>query len=96
MTQKVVLVVEHDAALRGRIASILREEGYLVLTVAESAMAIEVAQHNPLSLVLLDPLFLQPSGLEICRQVRASPQTAHMPILMMVTDESEITQMVGR
>lgn len=92
--QRVILVVEHDAALRGAIAHILRGDGYFVLAVPDGALAIDVARYNPIALVLLDPTYLQPSGLDICRELRASAETAHILILMMVADESEITQMM--
>jgi DNA-binding response OmpR family regulator len=92
--QKTILVVEQDATLREVIASMLRVEGYFVLAVADGALALETAWHNLLSLVLLDPAHLQPDGIALCRQLRTHPETAFVPILMMVVQESEITQMM--
>jgi DNA-binding response OmpR family regulator len=94
--QKVILVVEHDSTLRNMISSQLRREGYFVLAVADETMALEAALYNPLSLVLIDPLRLQPDGLDFCRQLRSSHEMAHLPILMMVNNETEIAHMVGR
>lgn len=92
--QKTILVVEHDATLREAIASMLRVDGYFVLAVSDGALALETAWHNLLSLVLLDPAQLQPDGIALCHQLRAHAETAYVPILMMVTQESEITQMM--
>ena len=91
--QRVILVVEQDATLRDPITDSLRRGGYLVLAVGNGAMAIDVARHNPISLVILDPPSLQ-NGLDLCRQLRASSETAQVPILMMVTSEAEIAQLV--
>jgi two-component system alkaline phosphatase synthesis response regulator PhoP len=89
-----ILVVEPDAALRDTIAHALRGEGYFVLAVADGALAVDVARHNPLALVLLDPMDLQPGGREVCQELRACALTPDVPILMLLTSESEIPQMV--
>jgi len=52
--QQAILVVESDGVLRDVIASQLRNDGYFVVALADGATAKAVAQHNPLSLVLLD------------------------------------------
>ena len=91
--QRVILLVEYDAALRDPITDSLRREGYLVLAVGDGAMAIDIARHNPISLIILDPPSLQ-NGLDLCRQLRACAETAQVPILLMVTSEAEIAQLV--
>ena len=91
--QKVILVVEHDSSLRGTITDSLRREGYLVLAVTDDHGAIDVARHSPISLIILDPTSPQ-SGIDMCRVLRASDETAHVPILMMATGQVEIAQLV--
>jgi DNA-binding response OmpR family regulator len=93
-TQRAILVVEADRALRDSITWTLRRDAYVVLAVPDGATALEVAQANPFSLILLDPMGLQPDGPDTCRQLRAFPKTAFVPILMLVTDEADITRMV--
>ena len=90
--QRVLLVAAQDADLRNAIVSQMRGEGFLVLAVADAATALEVARDNPVSLVILDRLSLQPDGLELCRQLRACTQTASIPQLLLVTDDIEIAQ----
>jgi DNA-binding response OmpR family regulator len=93
--QRTILVVEQDAAVREPLAHKLREEGYFVLTVADGALAVDVARHNPISLILLNWTLLPLSGRDICRELRAHAETADIPILMMVTDEREIEQLLS-
>ena len=92
--QRTILVVEQDAALRETLAQKLREEGYFVLAVADGALAINVVQYNPISLILLDSALLQLNGREVCRELHAHAETAGIPILMMVADEREIAQLL--
>jgi DNA-binding response OmpR family regulator len=75
-TQRAILVVEADRALRDLITWTLRRDTYFVLAVTDGATALEVAQANPFSLILLDPIGLQLDGPDICRQSRAFPETA--------------------
>ncbi len=92
--QKVLLVVGQEADARVAIVHQLREEGYLVLAVADGMMALDAVRDNPVSLVILDPQSLQPGGLELCRRLRSSVETAHIPILMFATSEDEVAQIV--
>jgi DNA-binding response OmpR family regulator len=50
----VVLVVEDDADTRGLLASLLREEGYDVVAVADAQAALEAARQRGPAVVLLD------------------------------------------
>ena len=91
--QKVILVVEHDASLRGTITEQLRGEGYLVLALTDDAEVIDIARNSPISLIILDPKSPQ-SGIDTCRLLREGDETAHVPILMMATSQLEIAQLV--
>ena len=90
--QKTLLVAAHDAAMRDAVADELRAAGYLVLTASDGPSTIEAARGNPVSLIVLDPTSLQPGGLETCRELRESPETARVPVLLLVNDVLEITR----
>ena len=95
MAQRTLLVVEDDTALRDTIAYNLRREGYLVLLASDGVMALEVARQQPPALVLLDVMLPRLDGLEVCRQLRARPETAHVPILMLTARGEESDVVVG-
>jgi DNA-binding response OmpR family regulator len=95
-TQRVLLVVERHSETRTTISSMLREEGYVVLSVADGAVALDLALENPLSLILLDSAFARSETLAFCRQLRACPATAQLPLLLMVTHEDDIADRVVR
>jgi len=91
--QKVILIVEQDAALRETISDSLRREGYLVHTVTDEAGVEDVARNSHISLIILDPTLLQ-RGIETCRLLRARTETQRVPILMMATSHLEVAQLV--
>lgn len=93
--QRTILVVDDDAALRDTLAYNLRGEGYLVLTAADGVAALEAARHNAVALVLLDLMLPRLDGLDVCRRLRAQPQTAKVPILMLTARGEETDKIVG-
>ena len=90
--QQAILVVESDGVLRDAITSQLRDDGYFVVALADGASALAVAQHNPLSLVLLDLALSQPNGLDVYHRLRARSETTGVPILLLLEQESTIFQ----
>lgn len=90
--QRAILVIEDDRALREVIKYTLRGEGYFVICLADGLLAVEVAQDNPFSLILLDLMLQQPNGLDVYHQLRAHAKTKQIPILLIMPDEREITQ----
>jgi two-component system alkaline phosphatase synthesis response regulator PhoP len=93
--RRTILVVEDDATLRETIAYNLRGEDYAVLTAADGVAALELAHQHPVALVLLDLMLPRLDGLEVCRQLRARPETAKVPILMLTARGEETDKVVG-
>ncbi len=91
----VILVVEDDEALRETIVYNLRADGYETLAAADGVTALELARQRPVSLVLLDVMLPRLSGLDVCRQLRARPATADVPILMLTARAEESDIVVG-
>ncbi len=95
MQERTILVVEDDSALRDTIAYNLRREGYHIVSVADGATALDVAQRQPPSLVLLDLMLPRMDGLDVCRLLRARPETANVPIMMLTARANESDKVVG-
>lgn len=87
-----LLLVEDDAALRDTLAYNLRQEGYETLTAGDGVTALEIARSHPVGLVILDVMLPRLDGLETLRQLRARPETARVPVLMLTArvEESDI------
>ncbi len=92
MEQRPILLVEDDAALRDTLAYNLRLEGYEALTAADGVVGLELARARPVALVILDVMLPRLDGLEVLRQLRARPETARVPVLMLTArvEESDI------
>ncbi|MEI9939779.1 MAG: response regulator [Pseudomonadota bacterium] len=79
-----ILVVEDQDSIRRMIEALVQARGYDVTAVASGTKAIDVASTNPPHLVLLDlSLPGQYDGFEVCRRLRADPQTANVPVVII-------------
>jgi CheY-like chemotaxis protein len=80
-----VLVIEDDATMCDVLTRTLKREGYVVLSAANGADAIRVAQQQP-DLILMDLRLPVMDGLEATRRLKAEPRTAHIPVLALTAD----------
>jgi DNA-binding response OmpR family regulator len=78
-----VLVVDDDPTFVEMLAFALNLGGYTARTAYEARHALEIIQHNPIDLVVLDVMLPDMDGFEICRRLRADPRTRHIPVLML-------------
>lgn len=74
-----VLVVDDAPANRYALARGLRAEGFQTVEAATGQQALDAA--GQVSAVVLDVHLPDVSGFEVCRQLRARPATAKLPIV---------------
>jgi two-component system phosphate regulon response regulator PhoB len=89
MTKPLVLIVEDEAPLVLMLRYNLEKEGFEVAEAADGEEALlQIAERRP-DIVLLDWMLPHVSGLEICRQIRRSPQTKSLPVVMLTARGEE-------
>ena len=86
-----ILVVEDEEALTTLLRYNLDAEGYEVETVARGDEADTRLKERIPDLVVLDWMLPGLSGIELCRRLRARPETKQLPIIMLTArgEESE-------
>ena len=91
-----VLVVDDEAPARELLASYLETAGYTVEAVGSGAEAIEKARQLRPSVITLDVLMPGGSGFETLFQLKNSPETAQIPIIVVsVVDQKQIGFTMG-
>lgn len=78
-----VLIVDDEPAILDLLRAILEDEGFTVMTASNGTAALYLIQRTPVALVLTDLMMPLVSGLDLARQLRSSPQTANIPLLLM-------------
>ena len=90
-----VLVIEDEPDIRKTLEYNLSREGYKV----EGCGSIEEANtflENPsYSIILLDLMLPDGSGLDLCKQIKSNPETNETPILILTAKDDEVDNVVG-
>ena len=86
-----IQIVEDEEALSLLLRYNLEKEGYEVDTVVRGDEAELRLKENPPDLLILDWMLPGLSGIELCRRLRARPETKQLPIIMLTArgEESE-------
>lgn len=89
MARETILLVEDEHDIRELLKFHLERENLSVKAVenGEDALA-SVKTGNP-SLILLDLMLPGIDGLEVCRRLKAQPETRDIPIIMLTAKDSE-------
>ena len=91
-----VLIVEDEQDIAGLIKHMLERSGGTVADVVNSGdAALKAAAERPPDLVILDLNLPVLGGLEVCRILRARPETASIPIIMLTARTSEAERVIG-
>jgi len=95
MAKSKILIVEDEPSLVEVLSYNLQREGYDVSVAKEGREGLRKAQTHLPDLVILDLMLPGLGGLDICRELRASPRTAGVSILMLTAKGEESDQIVG-
>jgi two-component system response regulator RegX3 len=92
MTEVRVLVIEDEEPLAESIKYNLELEGYLVEMAHSGNAGLRKFKESTPSLVLLDVMLPEISGLDLCRMMRAE---SDVPIIMITARDSEADKVAG-
>lgn len=90
-----VLVVEDEQALALLLKYNLEKEGYDVIIEDRGNKVLGVVERECPSLILLDWMLPELSGVEICKQVRSKPDLKNIPIIMLTAKGQEEDKIKG-
>jgi len=87
-----ILIVEDEESLADSVRYNLEREGYIVTVASDGRHALERFRAEPPSLVILDLMLPEVSGLDLCRAIRAE---SDVPIIMVTAKDSEADKVAG-
>ena len=87
-----ILVVEDEESLADSIRYNLVREGYPVSVVSDGRKALESFHAEPPSLVILDLMLPEMSGLDVCRLIRMESE---VPIIIVTAKDAEADKVTG-
>ena len=92
---KTILVVEDDPNILRLLRLYLEKEGYSVTSATTGIEALKKVKEESPQLVILDLMLPELDGLDVCKRIRANPDTALLPIIMLTAKAEESDTIVG-
>jgi two-component system, OmpR family, alkaline phosphatase synthesis response regulator PhoP len=89
MNRETILLVEDDRVAQEATAFHLEQDNFDVVCVGTGEEAIRAVESRKPQLVLLDLMLPGMDGTEVCRQIKANPETREIPIVMLTSKDSE-------
>ena len=90
-----VLIVEDEKDVREMLRLNLKMGGFDVLEAQNGAEGLAIAKAELPSVVILDLMMPEMSGMEVCRALRRNPATSRIPILMLTAKSTEGDKVAG-
>lgn len=77
-----ILLVDDDLQSLKLVGLMLQRRGHTILAARGGAQALEKAEADQPDLIILDIMMPDLDGLEVCRHLRSSPRTSHIPVIL--------------
>jgi two-component system phosphate regulon response regulator PhoB len=95
MAKATILAVDDEADILELIRYNLVREGFQVATADTGEQALKEVRSRKPDAVVLDLMLPGIDGLEVCRTLKSTPDTAHIPIIMLTAKTEEADVVTG-
>jgi len=92
LSNKKILIVDDEPKIVDLVRAYLEKDGYKTLVAYDGKTALELARREKPALIVLDLMLPEVSGLDVCRQLRA---TSTVPIIMLTARDEESDKLIG-
>lgn len=84
---KKILFIEDESALQKTFAEILTQEGYEIISALDGEVGLQMAKSQKPDLILLDLVLPRLHGFEVLKELKTSPETRNIPIIVLTNLE---------
>ena len=90
-----ILLIEDEPDIRKTLEYNLSREGYDVISTSSLAEGRNSLESNSFSLILLDLMLPDGSGLDLCREIKSDKIFSSIPIIILTAKDDEVDKVVG-
>jgi two-component system alkaline phosphatase synthesis response regulator PhoP len=90
-----ILVVDDEIYIVHILDFSLGMEGYEVLTALDGEQALERVRNDKPDLIVLDIMMPKLDGYEVCRTIKADPETRNIPVILLSAKGRNVDQKMG-
>jgi twitching motility two-component system response regulator PilH len=91
-----ILIVDDVPTDRELLGSVVSRTGHHPLYASDGAIAVEIAQTAQPSLIFLDVVMPNQDGFKTCRNLKADPKTAHIPVVLVTSKKADSDRFWGK
>jgi PleD family two-component response regulator len=95
MSQGSVLVVEDDPDISKMLRIYFESQGYEVAVAGRGEDALEVCRRRLPNVIVLDIMLPDMDGYDVCRRLRSSLRTSHIPIIFLTQKDERSDKIRG-
>ncbi len=96
MTERpLVLVADDEEDIVLLVSAVLSRAGFEVLQASDGAQALQLVRERRPRLVVLDVAMPELDGLDVLRRLRADPETADLPVILLSARAQEADVALG-
>ena len=92
---KRILVIEDDPDIVELLRYNLEKEDFQVYAATDGKTGLELVRRGSADLLILDLMLPQLSGIEVCKEIRKSPEHEALPIIMLTARGEETDRVLG-
>ena len=90
-----ILVIEDEPDIRTTLEYNLRKDNFDVIGVGSLGEARTAMNSSSFSLILLDLMLPDGSGLDLCREIKGNKELSSTPIIILTAKDDEVDKVVG-
>ena len=94
MSQK-ILIIEDEPDIRKTLEYNISREGYEVISASSLSEARQNLESSSFSLLLLDLMLPDGSGLDLFREIKQDKSKSSMPVIILTAKDDEVDKVVG-
>ena len=95
MANETILVVEDSPTYLRQITQLLQKNDYVTISAMDGEEALEKAIGKHPDLIVLDIILPKKNGFQVCRQLKTSPDTKDIKIIMLTSKSQDSDRFWG-
>ncbi len=95
MASEKILIVDDSPTELNLMSTPLQNSGYRVITAINGEEALEKAEQEQPDLIVLDVVMPKKNGFQVCRQLKNSPETKAIKVLMLTSKDQSSDRFWG-
>ena len=90
-----ILIIEDEPDIRKNLEYNLSREGFNVSSAGSLKDGLKSLDSNKYSLILLDLMLPDGSGLDLCKKIKSNSSLESIPIIILTAKDDEVDKVVG-